>query len=356
MEKELGKLFGLNREAVVAVREKQICFANAAAEELLGTELSGKESQLLPEHLISCPGGSIATVTIRQRRFLVTVSDWEDCRVFFFSEERSTAPSQALLPGLRGSIGNALANLCGAIDLVSAQHKESGDGKMQKHLPILYHSYYELRRLFGNLSTVIDLSCGTLPLTVDSVDLQKLCENLVSSLRCLLERPVELRYTGESQPLFISADAVKIERMLINLIANSYRATPDGGRITLSLKRQGKRAILTVKDNGCGMSADVMKNVFRRYEEALTNLTAAPGAGLGLGLARGIAEVHGGAMVIESRPGEGTQVYVSLPLDHQIPSAFRDTAFAPAPDTMDLLLTELSGVLSSGRYAERFMD
>jgi signal transduction histidine kinase len=113
----------------------------------------------------------------------------------------------------------------------------------------------------------------------------------------------------------VEGDPEQIERALRNLLDNARDAMPRGGTISIATAvaqtPAGRAAQITVSDNGCGMSADVRDRVFEPF---FSTQPFGKGAGLGLATARGIVEQSGGLIEIESEPGRGTTVTVSLPL------------------------------------------
>ena len=112
------------------------------------------------------------------------------------------------------------------------------------------------------------------------------------------------------------------------------------------------KLILSVDDTGEGMDEEAMAYAFSVRDD-LSPAGAASGAGMGLYIAQGIAHLHGGAIVLLSRPGEGTSVRVTLPAGGQL--RLGDCAREPARGS-ELLLRELSGVLSAQAYDVKFRE
>ena len=122
-------------------------------------------------------------------------------------------------------------------------------------------------------------------------------------------RSVEL--LREAEPgLLVQADPALCRQVVRNLMRNAAQAMPDGGRISLTARRQGQVARIVVADTGEGMTPDVLEQVFRPFFTTKTQ-----GTGLGLAICRQIVEAHAGTLTIESAPGEGTQVTIELPLE-----------------------------------------
>ena len=101
---------------------------------------------------------------------------------------------------------------------------------------------------------------------------------------------------------------------LLNIISNACKASPKGGTVTVGGKRHGNLAIITVMDNGCGISQDLMDRVFAPFFSWNADTHAPPAMGLGLNVAKQIIYEEGGTLALNSREGEGTAVAFTLPI------------------------------------------
>jgi signal transduction histidine kinase len=113
----------------------------------------------------------------------------------------------------------------------------------------------------------------------------------------------------------VKADQGRISQVLNNLIANALAYTPQGGTITLGAKKQGEEVVLYVSDTGQGMDAEELPNIFERFfrtDRSRTRDTG--GSGLGLSIAKGLVEAHGGRMWADSEVGRGTTISFTLPI------------------------------------------
>ena len=127
------------------------------------------------------------------------------------------------------------------------------------------------------------------------------------------------------------ADRMLLRRALVNLIANALEHTPPRGAIVLRGAHTATGTAFSVGDNGVGISPDALERVFERYYRAPSDGSRATGAGLGLSIVRGIAELHGGMARIQSERGRGTTVTIELP--HRTPVnaiAFETRPSSPA--------------------------
>ena len=174
-------------------------------------------------------------------------------------------------------------------------------------------------------------------------DLADLCRQAADTAAALLEPVgITVEFTAEQDPLTTQVDEGQIERLLYELIANGAKAMPEGGRLTVRLSRTERAAVISVGDEGHGMSPEAMERLFGGGAGE-PDLSPEAGAGLGLPLARTIAEVHGGMLMVETAPEAGVRAAVALPLREERHSRLKSPA--PRENRRERALTVLSGVL-----------
>jgi signal transduction histidine kinase len=110
----------------------------------------------------------------------------------------------------------------------------------------------------------------------------------------------------------VQVDCDRVHQVVSNLVGNAMKFTPPGGRITVAARAEGDEVHVSVKDTGAGMSEADLEKIFEPYWQA--QRTASLGAGLGLKIAKGIIEAHGGRIWAESALGEGTTFFFTLPV------------------------------------------
>lgn len=130
-----------------------------------------------------------------------------------------------------------------------------------------------------------------------------------------IRKGVRLNLENDFPSIALNGDEELIKRMLLNLLDNAVKYTPEGGEISLSLARQNGNAEIVVRDTGIGIPTTDQARVFDRFFRVdKARARALGGAGLGLSIAQWIVEVHGGAISVASVPGEGSTFTVLLPL------------------------------------------
>jgi heavy metal sensor kinase len=174
-----------------------------------------------------------------------------------------------------------------------------------------------LVRLTEDLLTLARADVGGIPLAQQPVSLDEGVRWAEEQFRRVAEeKSITLRATGTT-PLMVRGDADRLRQLLMNLVDNAIRYTPIGGHVTLTWDRQGHFARLAVSDTGSGIAPEDLPHLFERFYRAdRARARAAGGTGLGLAIAKWIAEVHGGRIAVDSRPGYGTTATVWLPLAH----------------------------------------
>ena len=136
-----------------------------------------------------------------------------------------------------------------------------------------------------------------------TVDLGDLVRDVVASLPrpILVEVPVDLPA--------IEVDPLRVRQVLLNLLANALRHTPEEGSISVEVQAQPQRMLIRVRDSGSGIAPEELPRLFERFQKG----SDSRGSGLGLPIARKLVLAHGGEIGVESALGQGTEVTVSLP-------------------------------------------
>lgn len=182
-------------------------------------------------------------------------------------------------------------------------------------LRVVKHNADRLLALVNDLLDISRLESGKVRLHVAPLDLAALVSTVVRSFRPQMEskrQPLEARLPDH---LNVLGDPERLMQVLTNLLSNAHKYTPEGGRITLTLREQDGQAVVDVTDTGVGMTTQEQAQVFTRFFRAKNRATQeAGGTGLGLVITRQLVEMHGGTINLASEPGVGTTFTVTLPL------------------------------------------
>lgn len=193
--------------------------------------------------------------------------------------------------------------------------EELEDKKVSSQVAMLNKSFYRLLRLSGNIFDASNMISEKTVLYAENTNLTDLLNSLYVKVRPLCAAAsVEFEYQRPRDDIFAAVDRQKIERAILNLISNSLKATPEGGKITLKLMVVGKNIHIKVNDTGSGIPTEILSTVFTRFNQHSHQDMPSTGLGLGLPLVRHIVSLHGGNVALEGYPGRGTNVTISIPL------------------------------------------
>lgn len=192
-------------------------------------------------------------------------------------------------------------------------------------------------RIIEDLMDVSRIIAGKLHLEFGAIELEPLVraaeQNFAATLQ---ERNLTYETDIESEPLSVWGDGTRLQQVVWNLLSNAIKFTPDGGKVSLSLRRDGDRAIIRVSDTGAGISPDFIDHVFERFRQAGDQSHHTAGLGLGLAIVRHLVEGHNGTVEVESEGlGKGATFTVSLPLSAVVESRAPEKRPAP-PDLKGL--------------------
>lgn len=192
------------------------------------------------------------------------------------------------------------------------RHPELPDAERDEAITEAGREAQRLARLVADLLTLARADAG-LPLRRWRVELDRLLLDAFTEAR-QLARGQHLEI-GRLEPVQISGDPDRLKQLALILLDNAIKYTPPGGQVILELWRNGAAAEILIRDTGVGIPPADLPHVFDRFYRADPARSRDPGGtGLGLPIARWIAQQHGGDVTLASRPGEGTTARVRLPL------------------------------------------
>ncbi len=247
--------------------------------------------------------------------------------------EQEKAASSAKIEALDQWRGRLLANvshelrtplnaIIGFADILKDGHTGPSDAAQQRefagiiadsgrHLLSLVNSILDMSKIEAGRLTLGPEPFALLPVISECCDMFQ----IEAARRCLtLTR--DWTDAPNLSDVDMVADKRALRQILINLVGNAAKFTPDGGSVKVSLRRQGNFVRLSVRDSGIGMSPEDLKRLGEPFFQAASNYDRAhEGTGLGLALVRGLVGLHGGSLRIESTQGLGTCVSVLLPWD-----------------------------------------
>jgi heavy metal sensor kinase len=193
--------------------------------------------------------------------------------------------------------------------------RQRTDFEYKESLSRILKTCVETSEMLENLLTLARADAGVAGMEMHLLDLGS-CVRKAQERAALLSSEKTLSFTAQTPPVpvWVKADAMAIDRLLLILVDNAVKYTPPGGCCQIELSENRGNAQIAVRDTGIGISKVDLERIFERFTRAdRARSRETPGAGLGLAIARWITEMHGGTIGAESMLGRGSVFYVRLP-------------------------------------------
>lgn len=230
--------------------------------------------------------------------------------------EAASRSKTSFLAHLSHDIRTPLNHIIGFADMMRQQpYGTLGDPRYLGYVEAVKSSGERLLGFFGSILELAELEGGRREMKADRFTADEL---LVGVFRRFASQAQQAGVTfglGGPCRALITADRFALERMMSNLVENAVRFTPRGGKVTLAAYAAADGVVLEISDTGIGMGQERLETLSQPFVFGDAALTRdREGAGLGIAIARAIAELSGGHLAIDSRQGLGTTVAISLPL------------------------------------------
>jgi heavy metal sensor kinase len=196
-----------------------------------------------------------------------------------------------------------------------ALRKKRTPDEYRKSLEMISQEADHMSAVVGKLLYLARIDAGKEQVNFEKINLKDVLAEISSDVETLAgEKGLEFRL-GSMEDLWVEGDRVRLEQLFLNLLENAIRYTPDGGVVSAAMARDGKQAVIAIKDTGIGISKEHMPHLFERfYRVDKARSRAEGGAGLGLAICKHIVQVHHGKIEVQSKVGKGSIFSVFLPL------------------------------------------
>jgi signal transduction histidine kinase len=332
-----GVAMSLTGKALIKLATREVPLATSAAVSLVSLDVHNGGFLLMVQVFLTEPDRFFAKQRARTIRFgaLITVSAaavflgfitaW---RAFRRQEQLSELKTNFV-----SSVSHELRAPIASVRLM-AEELENGSTPTREKLRE-YHRFIgqECRRLSALIENVLDFSRreqGREEFLFTSTDLRALFEETVSVMEIYAaekEVSIEKEVHGEAVPMI--ADGRALQRLLINLLDNAIKHSPQGAAVRVGLRFEDQLISLWVEDSGPGIPSSEQEHIFERFYRIGSELRReTPGVGLGLSIVKRIVEVHRGRVHVRSGEGSGSRFTVELPVERDLASTSERGAFA----------------------------
>ena len=242
---------------------------------------------------------------------------------------------------LSHELRNPLAAVVAATELLKGD--ETKVAEHSQLIEVLDRQSHQMARLLDDLLDASRVTQNKIELRKRTIDLRAVVADAVAATQPLLDaQGHQLSLVNDNEPLNIDGDASRLQQVCVNLLTNASKYTPRGGHIWLVTTVEGHEAIVRVRDDGVGISADMIDAVFDLFVQPNRTLERSQGGiGVGLTLARSLVEMHGGTLKAHSDgEGKGSTFEVRLPLSSAAHAATEAPTPAAAGQGMRIMVVE----------------
>lgn len=237
----------------------------------------------------------------------------DNARLYQQARQASRARDDTLA-AISHDLRNGLNTVLTAVGLLLRSLPPDSEGRRdRRHVAAIRRSAERMNRVIGDLLDVASIESGRLFVEPRREPVRPMIGEALEAHRDqALEKSLRLEERVTADSVDAVCDRERVLQVLGNLIGNAIKFTPEGGSVQISAETSDDEVLFTVRDSGVGVSAKQLPHVFDRFWQATPKTRL--GSGLGLTIAKGVVEALGGRIWVESRPGDGTTFFFTLPL------------------------------------------
>ncbi|MDD4498128.1 MAG: PAS domain S-box protein, partial [Methanosarcinaceae archaeon] len=233
-----------------------------------------------------------------------------------YQAEAANRAKSEFLANMSHELRTPLNSVIGFSDILLAQHFGFLNEKQRKYVNNVSKSGKHLLELINDILDLSKVEAGKMELFRDEFSVYELggeVKDLFTPLSAAKNIDMIYRFSPGLRP--VEADKTKIKQVLVNLVSNAIKFTPEGGRVMVDIRAGEGSLLISVIDTGVGINEADQKRIFQPFVQiGKFESKEQPGTGLGLNLARSYVEMHGGKIRVESEPGKGSSFIFTIPL------------------------------------------
>jgi PAS domain S-box-containing protein len=228
--------------------------------------------------------------------------------------ERSNKFKDQFLSTMSHELRTPLNAVLGFSDLLTEERYGQLNERQTRYVNHINKGGHHLLRLINDILDLSKIEAGRLQLAIENVPLHRTFAEALDTLRPLAEKKSHKLVLTASPNLTVMADTTRFKQILLNLIGNAIKFTPQGGNIELGARKVDQHVRVEVRDSGPGIPLEEQRRIFEAFYRLTQTDKAVEGTGLGLAITQRLVELHGGKLGLESHPGSGSCFYFDLPL------------------------------------------
>jgi len=228
--------------------------------------------------------------------------------------ERSNKFKDQFLSTMSHELRTPLNAVLGFSDLLGEESYGPLNERQARYVSHINKGGHHLLRLINDILDLSKIEAGRLQLAIENVPVNRTFAEAFDTLRPLAEKKSHKLIMAASTNFNVKADSTRFKQILLNLIGNAIKFTPEGGKIELSASKVDQMVRVEVRDSGPGIPPEEQRRIFEAFYRLTNADKAIEGTGLGLAITQRLVELHGGKLGLESELGSGSCFYFTLPL------------------------------------------
>lgn len=231
--------------------------------------------------------------------------------------EQANRAKDGFLANMSHELRTPLNSILGMSESLLEQRRGQLNEYQQTSLQVIEASGRHLLELINDILDLSKIEAGMLDYYPQICRLEEICRSSLSFVRSqAFKKSITLNYSNEAEVPQISADPRRLKQILVNLLTNAVKFTPDRGQVTLQVRSEPEERLIqfSVIDTGIGIAADDLARLFTPFVQVDNRLNRQfEGTGLGLALVQKLTDMHGGSVQVESEVGVGSRFTINLP-------------------------------------------
>ena len=234
-----------------------------------------------------------------------------DNAMLYATAQRAVRARDELMAVVSHDLRNPIGVVALALNMV-----EEDPAMVSAALPRAKRAVDRMIHLIDDLLEIARIENGTLKIEPKPVPTNQILEDAIEQHGALAEQRGITLELASSTSAVANVDRQRVGQAISNLVGNSLKFTPAGGRIRIGARAEANEVVLSIEDTGKGISREHLGHIFDRFWQPPN--TTRDGVGLGLAIVKGIVDAHGGRITVESTPGVGTAFQIALPVDYSM--------------------------------------
>jgi len=231
--------------------------------------------------------------------------------------EQANRAKDEFLASMSHELRTPLNSILGMSESLLEQRRGPLNEKQEQYIQLISSSGAHLLDLINDILEVSKIEAGKLEIHPDIISVKEVCKSSLNFVKeFALKKSITLEFTNEQSISTLRADPQRLKQILVNLLNNAVKFTPEKGTVSLEVKTNTEKDQIrfSVIDNGIGISHENLSKLFTPFTQLDSSLSSQHnGTGLGLVLVLRFTELHGGSLQVESEPGKGSRFTVNLP-------------------------------------------